>query len=167
MPASALSKKGTSEKALFHLKKAISLEPTNPDYHLALGKLYDAGGEPDQAEKELKKAAAAYPVNAPLRYSLAMHYLLTGRKGDALKQARILAKIDDGYILRKSLQKSYVMERQSPGYLSLLSNSYLYSALEIAWRVSRDTQVIRGIAPDTPEASQVVQLFMEKRNIGR
>ncbi|MDZ4164453.1 MAG: O-antigen ligase family protein [Smithellaceae bacterium] len=163
IPATAPGKKEAAEKALFHLGKAISLEPTNPDYHLALGKMYDRGGEPGPAEKELKKAAAAYPVNAPLRYSLAMHYLLTGRKGDALEQARTLAKIDDSYIMRESRQKDYTMERQTPGYLSWLSRSYLYSALEIAWRVSRDPKVIRGIAPDNPDASQAVELFLELR----
>ncbi|MDI6726174.1 MAG: O-antigen ligase family protein [Smithellaceae bacterium] len=165
IPAGAPSKKEAAEKALSHLKKAISLEPTNPDYHLALGKMYDWGGEPGPAEKALKKTAAAYPVNAPLRYTLAMHYLLTGRKGDALEQARTLAKIDDSYVMRESRQKDYTMERQTPGYLSWLSRSYLYSALEIAWRVSRDPQVIRGIAPDNRDASQVVELFVELRGL--
>jgi len=165
IPPGAPSKKEASGKALLHIKKAISLEPTNPDYHLTLGKLYDAGAEAGLAEKELARAAAAYPVNAPLRYSLAMHCLLTGRTGDALKHARILAKIDDSYILRESPQKKHIMERQPPGYLSQLSGSYLYSALEIAWRVSQDVRVIKGIAPYTPEASQVVQLFIDSRGL--
>jgi hypothetical protein len=36
-------------------------------------------------------------------------------------------------------------------------------ALEIAWRVYQDPEVVKGIAPDTPDAAQVVQLFMEGR----
>ena len=120
-------------------------------------------GDARLADRELKRAADAYPASAPLRYALAMHYLLTGRKGDALEQARVLARIDDSYITPESARKADIMERQTPGYLSWLSRSYLYSALEIAWRVSKDPEVVKGIAPDTPDASQVVQLFMEAR----
>ena len=107
------------------------------------------------------------PINLgiPLRYSAAMHYLLTGRKGDALEQARILAKIDDSYIIREPEHKADMIERQTPGYLSMLAGSYLYSALEIAWRVSKDPEVVKGIAPDTPDAARVVQLFLASRRI--
>ncbi|MBN1663689.1 MAG: tetratricopeptide repeat protein [Deltaproteobacteria bacterium] len=164
-PASAPSKKDASEKALFHMQKAISLEPTNPDYHLALGKLYESLGESITAEKEYKKAVAAYPLNMPNRHFLAMHYILSGRKGDALEQARILANIDDSYVIRDLLQKKYLMEQQPPDYLSKLSRSYLYYALEIAWRASQDTQVIKGIAPNTPDAAQVVQLFIDAKGL--
>lgn len=165
IPAGAPAKKAAAEKAILHLEKAISLEPTNPDYHLALGKIYDGIGEAGQAERALKKAAAAFPVNAPLRYTLAMHYLLTGRRGDALEQARILAEIDDSYIIRESRLKSYILERQTPGHVAWLSRSYLYSALEIAWRAAPDSRVVRGIAPQNPDAQQVVELFVEARGL--
>ncbi|MFO7667338.1 MAG: O-antigen ligase family protein [Desulfobacterales bacterium] len=164
LPANAIPTREAFEAAVKYLEKAVSLEPTNPDYHLALGQLYDrAGGDARLADRELKRAAEAYPVNAPLRYALAMHYLLSGRKGDALEQARVLARIDDSYIIHESELKAEIMERQTPGYLSWLSRSYLYSALEIAWRVSKDPEVVKGIAPDIPDAARVVQLFMEIR----
>ncbi|OHE24436.1 MAG: hypothetical protein A2Z43_03645 [Syntrophobacterales bacterium RBG_19FT_COMBO_59_10] len=164
LPANAIPHREVFESAVQCLEKAVSLEPTNPDYHLALGQLYEkVRGDARLADRELKRAADAYPASAPLRYALAMHYLLTGRKGDALEQARVLARIDDSYITPESARKADIMERQTPGYLSWLSRSYLYNALEIAWRVSKDPEVVKGIAPDTPDASQVVQLFMEAR----
>ena len=163
VPAGAMSPSDASDKAFFHLQRAVALEPTRPDYHLALGQLYDNRGDPGLAAEELRKAASAYPVNAPLRYALAMHYLTSGRKGDALEQARVLAKIDDSYILKDSVQKSYILERQPPGYISMLTSSYLYGALEIAWRVSHDPEVVKGIAPDTSDASPVVQLFINSK----
>ena len=62
-------------------------------------------------------------------------------KDDALEQVRELAKIDDSYILVDSVQ--------TPGYISQRTNSYLYAALEIAWRVSPDPEVVKGVAPVT------------------
>lgn len=166
LPASAPTGRDAADKALFHLRRAVALEPTNPDYHLALGRLYDSDrGDPNLAAGELRRAVNAYPVNAPLRYSVAMQHLLSGRKGDALEHARLLAKLDDSYILRKPEHKTDMIERQMPGYLSMLAGSYLYSALEIAWRVSKDPEVVKGIAPDNTDAARVVQLFLTSRRI--
>jgi tetratricopeptide (TPR) repeat protein len=163
IPANAILPADASDKALYHLQRAVALEPAHPDIHLALGLLYDNRGEPGLASEELKKAANAYPVNAPLRYAIALHYLTSGRKGDALEQARVLAKIDDSYIIADSVQKGYILERQPPGYIFMLTRSYLYGALEIAWRVSADPEVVKGIAPDTPDAAAVVHLFVNSK----
>jgi len=163
LPANAILPAEASDKALYHLQRAVALEPTQPDVHLALGLLYDNRDEPGPASEEFKRAASSYPVNAPLRYALALHYLTSGRKGDALEQARVLAKIDDSYILEDSAQKGYILERQPPEYISKLTSSYLYGALEIAWRISADLEVVKGIAPDTPDAAPVVQLFINSK----
>ncbi|MBI3756321.1 MAG: hypothetical protein HY265_09190 [Deltaproteobacteria bacterium] len=166
LPAEALSSKKAFEAATGYLKTAINLEPTNPDYHLALGQFYDmSNGNISLAEKELAKALAAYPVNAPLRYAVARQHLLMGRKGDALEQARILANIDDGYIIPESIEKKLMAERRTSYYLSRLSGSYLFKALEIAWRVSKDPEVVKGIAPDNPDAKEVLELFLEWKGI--
>jgi tetratricopeptide (TPR) repeat protein len=166
LPVGMPTGRDAAAKALFHLKRAVKLEPTNPDYHLALGKLYDTdAGDPNLAAGELRKAVDGYPVNAPLRYAAAMQHLLSGRKGDALEQARILAKIDDSYIIRDPERSADMIERQTPGYLSRVTGSYLYSALEIAWRVSKDPEVVKGIAPATPDAARLVKIFLEARKI--
>src|SRR3990170_3112355 len=139
LPANAISSKTAYEHAANYLKTAIALEPTNPDYHLALGHLYDTiNANSSLAEKELTRAINAYPVNAPLRYAVASHHLLIGRKGDALEHAGVLARID---------------------------NSYLFNALEIAWRASGDPEVVKGIAPDNPDARAAVELFLEWKGL--
>jgi tetratricopeptide (TPR) repeat protein len=161
LPSGAPTGKTATDQAISHLKRAIALEPANPDYHLALGRVYSSVPEfQSLAAPELKKAAAAFPVNAPLRYFVAMQYLLSGSRGDAIEQARILAKIDDTYILHDPEKHADMIERQTPGYLAMLSGSYLYSALEIAWRASKDIEVVKGIAPDNPDAAPVLQLFL-------
>lgn len=111
----------------------------------------------------LQKSAAIAPSRSLYQRALAMHYLSTGKKGDALEQARVLAKIDDSYIIEDSLQKAYILERQPPGYISRITGSYLFGALEIAWRVSKDPDVVKGIAPDTPDAAPVVRFFINSR----
>lgn len=166
LPANAPTGKEAAEATLLHLKRAVALEPTNPDYHLALGRLYDTTlVDPAPAAAELQKAVTAFPMNAPLRYSVAMHHLLSGRKGDALEHAGILAKIDDSYILRDPEHKTDMIERQTPGYLSMLAGSYLYAALDIAWRASKDPEVVKGIAPDNREAARVVRLYLDSKRI--
>jgi tetratricopeptide (TPR) repeat protein len=167
LPAGAVSAKEAFENSARYLKKAVYLEPANPDYHLALGELYDRNNrDAGLAEKEFAKAVAAAPVNAALRYVIAMHYLLAGRKGEALEQARILAKIDDSYQTPpEDIRRKAMSEKMAPAYLSQLYNSYLFGALELAWRISKDKEVIKGIAPDNPDAKMTVQLFFEWKGI--
>jgi tetratricopeptide (TPR) repeat protein len=164
IPDGAILPRVAADKALFHLLRAVALDPTYPDNHFALGRLYDNRGEPGLADSELKKAAAAFPVNAPLRYALAIHYLSSGRNEDALEAARSLAMIDDSYIIAESVQKADILERQPPSYISTLTSSYLYGAMEIAWRVSGDLNVAKRIAPDSPDAAPVVQWFINNRS---
>ena len=163
IPSDAISPQDASDKTLRYLHQAIACEPTRPDFHLALGRFYDHHDEPELAVKELKLAEYACPANAALRYALALHYLVSGRKGDALEQARVLAKIDDSYIIPDSVEKEYMLERQTPAYITMIKGSYLYGVFEIAWRVSHDIEVIRGITPDTPDAAPVLQLFLSSK----
>jgi tetratricopeptide (TPR) repeat protein len=164
LPPDTLPSRDAYQKAIQCLERAIYLEPTNPDYHLTLGKLYDRLQVNSQMSgRELKRAEAAYPCSAPVRQALAMQYLLSGKNGEALKQARALAEIDDTYILPESAQKTTLREIRPPEYLQMLSKSYLYSALEIAWRASYNPEEVKGITPDNPDAAQVLQLFLERK----
>jgi tetratricopeptide (TPR) repeat protein len=156
----------TYHSAIEYLSKAVSLEPTNPDYHLALGQLYDAVDDDTLAEREFARAITAYPVNAPLRYALAGYYLIVGKRGKALEQARILARIDDSYLVPDSaVQKRLKREKNLRSYISDISKSYLFKALEIAWIISKDPEVIRDIAPDNPDADEIARLFIELKGI--
>lgn len=143
LPAGSLSSKEAYEKAFTSLKAAVSLEPSNPDYHYALGCLHDIMDiNSGMAEKELARAVAAYPVNAPIRYAVAMEHAKSGRTGDALEQARALAKIAD-------------------------SRVFLLRAFEIAWKSTNDPEVVKGIAPDTPEADELADRFIKAKRINQ
>ena len=163
IPTDAISPKTAAGETCHYLRRAIAYEPVQPDFHLALGRFYDRHDEPELASRELELAEKACPENSALRYALALHYLVSGRKGDALRQARVLAKIDDSYIVEDSVQKQYILEMQPPGYVAMVKNSYLYGAFEIAWRVSHDIEVVKGIAPDTPDAAPVLQVFINTK----
>ncbi len=166
VPQSVVKKEEAFNRAIEGLEQAVRLQPTNPDFHLALGQLYDTvRGDVRRAEGEFRRAVQAYPASTPLRHALAAHYLNTGRSGDALEQARMLAGLDDSYILPDSPRKTQIIERREDGYRAMLFNSYLFRAIEIAWRASRDAGVVKGIAPDNREAQEVVKLFMEHRGI--
>lgn len=166
LPSNAYPGRDAYENAVKYIREAITLEPTNADYHFMLGQLYDLmDSDSSLSEKELTRAINAYPVNAPLRYAVANEYLLSGRKGHALEQAGILAKIDTSYMSSNPQKKTFPLESRPPADLSLVYKSYLFGALEIAWRVSGDPEVVKGIAPDNPDSREVVQLFLEWKGI--
>lgn len=144
LPEGAMNSKDAFQAAEVRLRTAIRLEPANPDYHFALGYLYDVIEKGSgRAEKELSRAIAAYPANAALRYAVASQHLRYGRKGDAIEQAAMLAKIVD---------------KNTPG-------NYLVKAFDIAWRASGNSQVVKGICPDEPGARQAVQKFLELKGV--
>ncbi|MBI5563159.1 MAG: hypothetical protein HY894_09975 [Deltaproteobacteria bacterium] len=166
LPAGALPGKDAYEIALGEFKEAVRLEPANPDYHLALGMLYDSmKADPGASEKELERAGYAYPVDSQLRHAIAQHYLATGRAGLALEQARMLAMHDDSYILPDPYVSGAARERDVQAYRVFLAQSYLFAALDIAWRATKDVRVVKGIVPDTPEAKDVVRLFIDLKGL--
>jgi O-Antigen ligase len=112
LPAGVPERDHSFRQAERYLQSAIGLEPTNPDYHLALADIYEVyRKDPVKVDTELKLAAAAFPFNGAVRNAVAMHYLLADQKYEALEQARLLAKNDDSYLLNESPQKAYTLER--------------------------------------------------------
>ncbi len=166
LPAEATSKAEALEKAMHCLKTAVTLEPLNADYHLALGRLYDSIADPASAEQEYKTAVLAAPHNAALRYSVAMRYLLMGKKDEALEQARVLAAMDDSYVVLDSLRKRFMAERRTPEYLAVLYKSYLFKSFEITWRASgKDFNMVKKTVPDNEDAHEAWRLFLEGKGI--
>jgi tetratricopeptide (TPR) repeat protein len=144
LPDGSMNSREAYQRAEDYLKAAIRSDPSNPDHHFALGYLYDiADKDSGQAEKELSKAIAAYPINASLRYAVANEHLRVGRKGDAIEQAGMLARIIDN---------------NTPG-------NYLVSAFEIAWRATGNPEVVKGICPDEPWARQAAKKFLKLKGI--
>lgn len=166
VPAEAVKKEEAYRNATRYIRKAVSLEPTNPWYHLSLGQLYETGNNPEMADKELKRAVISAPANIDLRYSVAIQYLLTGKSGDALEQARNIAALDTSYLPPDSIRGALMSEMMTDSYLSMIYNSYLFKALEIAWRGTRDPDVVKGITPDNPDAKKAVSLFLESKGYG-
>ena len=165
LPAGALAKNAAFQKAWECLSAAVGLEPLNPDYHLALGRLTEAMGLPSSS-REYEAAAQIAPHNAGLRYAVAMRYLLSGRKAEALKHAEALAAMDDSYLVPESSAKQLTLERRTPAYLSAVTNSYLMKALELGWRASnKDIGIVRNMVPTGEEAWEVWRLFRERQGL--
>ncbi len=166
LPEHEISPQAFYDRAAWNLKKAIILDPTNPDYHVALGWVYWKQGDDVSSGKELESAVTVCPSSTAVRYAVAQQYLLRAEKKKALVHAKSLAVLDDSYVVDESSQKLFIIERRTPDYLVRLSRSYLYKALEIAWRATdRNVQVIRSIAPNSTDAHEVVSLFLEKKGI--
>ena len=149
LPAGAPRSAESFQKAEAALHEAIKLEPTNADYHFALAVVHDAVDSlSGRSEKELDRAIKAYPVNASLRYAVAIQHLTHGRPGQALEQATVLAKLAG-------------TAESGP------ARAYLFSAFEIAWRATKDMQVVQGICPDEPKALQVLDEYMKWKGSGK
>jgi hypothetical protein len=166
LPVATLAGREARQRAEIFLKMAIALEPSNPDYHLALGAVAQADKPASLYPNELEKTVQLYPKNSSLRYAVAMHYLLYGDKGNALEQANILSGSDDSYLLPKTVASLAIRERRSEAYLSFLANSYLAKAFEIAWRSSdNNVALVKAMAPEGQEAKDTLQLFFESKGI--
>ena len=164
------SLKLTTEDAFRHatvsLTRAIMLEPTNPDYHLALGMLnFAPSGDYILAEKELQMAVEVAPLNAPIRYKVTMEYLLAGRNGYALEHARALAEMSGEYKVPLHIRGTEREELHPFLSHRAMLKSYLFAAFEAAWRASGDPEVVRGIAPGNPYSEEALALFFEWRGI--
>lgn len=148
LPPSAINKSDALEKAIKNYGRAIDLFSTNSNCHLSLGQINEIiGGNPNLTVKEFSNVLFLVPGNKPVRYSIAYHFAMTGRHGDALEQARILARMDATDDLVSSLSSDKALSRRD---LTRLRQGYLHKSLEIAWWISQDPEVVKGIAPDTP-----------------
>lgn len=146
LPVGSMNSRDAYHRAGHYLKAAITSDPSNPNYHFVLGSLYDiADRDSGRAEKELSRAISAYPVNAPLRYAVALAHLKAGRRGDALEHAAVLAGMED--------------DNLSP------LTAYFPKALEIGWRASGNPEVVKGLSPGTPQARKLTESFFLLKGI--
>jgi tetratricopeptide (TPR) repeat protein len=149
LPSGAPTSAAVFQKAEAAFNEAIRLEPMNADHHFALAVLQDAVDSlSGRSEKELERAIKAYPVNASLRYAVAVQHLTHGRPGQALEQATVLAKLAGA-------------AESGP------ARSQLFSAFEIAWRATKDMQVLQGLCPDQPKALLVLDEYMRRKGSGK
>jgi hypothetical protein len=186
LPEGMMSESEAQGRTKDLLTDAINLEPSNPDYHLALysnklacwqdEKLTSLRSDNtgcNQIDKtasfltdDLEKAVLLYPNNSPIRYTVAVQYLLLGEKNKALEHAKVLAARDDSYRLPDRTGSDSLIERRSALYLSFLAQSYLAKAFEIAWRASeQDYLIIKAMTPDEREARDVLELFIAMKDV--
>ena len=155
-----------SDEAVRLLLQAIALEPTNADYHLALGQLYRDRNQQEPMNRELQLAGQAGPVKAGLQYAIAVQFLLAHQPEKAVEQAGIVAARDDSYVIYDPLLLKTMREQRNADYVALLSGSYLLQAFEITWRASgRDREAVKRIVPDNEQAREVARIFWEAKAI--
>jgi O-antigen ligase len=140
LPAGVISGREALAKAAKEMSVAVRLEPTNPEHHLALGRLHAASGDAARAGVEFGKAAEALPGNAPLRHTVAAAYLGIGDTAAALGHAVALARLDAGYLAR---------------------------ALAIAASASADDATLQAMIPPNEAAKAVLEGFMKSKGSGR
>jgi tetratricopeptide (TPR) repeat protein len=166
LPEGAWSSRQAYERARDRLEQAVALEPSNAEYHLALGQLSGIAGNADGMDRSFERAVSFAPRNSPLRYVIAQEYLLAGRHESAARHARILAEQDDSYRIADSARKRILAERDLPAYRLHLQRSYLYRSLEILWRTGRQDQAeLRMLCDGDTGAREVVRLFLEEKGL--
>ncbi len=82
------------DKALFYLKKAVAIDPTNPYYLVNLGVVYGEMGYYEQAKTYLKKAISADPRMTAAFANLAIIYSHQGAVDLAESMYKRIQKID-------------------------------------------------------------------------
>lgn len=81
-------------------KRAIELDPNNSTAHFRYGQVYLAAvGRHEQAIGEIKRSLDLEPLDINMGASLAWSYLVTGKKVDALDQARKTYDLDPSHPL--------------------------------------------------------------------
>jgi tetratricopeptide (TPR) repeat protein len=154
------------QKAIDATVQAIRLEPTNPDTHLQLAKILElSGAELNEVAAELRNALRSYPGNSPVRYAVAAQYLRLGMKEKALEHSRTLAELDESYMAHFAADKDDWVGGLNPFIIQRYYRSYLFSALELAWRASGDINVVASIAPLNDDAGEVLLLFLDWRGL--
>jgi hypothetical protein len=146
---------------------AIALEPTSPYHHLARARSLANRDAAAQAE-ELERAAQLAPFHSPLRYEVAVQYLLARDPAGALKHARALAASDDSYRMSESIAKQKMIEMHTAVYEQLLHRSYLYLALELVWRsTGGNVDAVRSAVPGNGDAQRVRDEFLLHKGIAQ
>jgi hypothetical protein len=133
-----------------------------------MGQVYrERNGPFDKADREFQLAVGLHPINAELRYAVAMEYLLQSQREKTLDQAKMLARIDESYRMDDDDPGCILArEKRAPWYMSRLAGSYLFKSMEIAWRASgKDAAKVAAIVPDNVDAQETARLFFEFKGI--
>lgn len=167
LPEGALDVETSLTLATRKMKLARALEPANGDHSFLMASLYHGVVvSVPEIDKEIDNALKAMPLNSELRSRVAYYYLNNDRGGDALEQARILAKVDRVYLPPERIRGTPLEDVWHEDMKErAFFGSRLFVAFEIAWRVSGDAEVVAGIAPKNEYAKYCLDLFFDWRGI--
>jgi DNA-binding winged helix-turn-helix (wHTH) protein/TolB-like protein/Flp pilus assembly protein TadD len=84
-------------EAEVELKKAIALEPNNPDAHRFYAVFLTVAGRADESMAEIEKARQLDPLSLIINALKAQAFIYSGRDGDALEQANKTLEIEPGF----------------------------------------------------------------------
>ena len=120
------------EGAHTEIQRAIDLDPTHAEAHMAQAFVLNLSGQPEEALVEARRAADLDPISAPIGHALGTMLAANGQHDAAVEQLRATLELEPGF---------------TKGYVSLVQ-SYLASdrsseALETAERVPQpDTRAL-------------------------
>ena len=92
-------------------RKALEIEPQNPDFHFELGSLYAERDRFDPARKEYEQAIMISPNHVAARYNLGLVYRELGRMTEARDQFRKVLEIDPNHI-KAQMQIGYIYQEE-------------------------------------------------------
>jgi tetratricopeptide (TPR) repeat protein len=86
------------EEAVKNLQQAVALNPRRWDYWSDLGVVCDFAQNTACSDEAFKRAVALNPMSPNMQWSVANHYLLTGREEQAFANFRKLLEMDESYL---------------------------------------------------------------------
>ena len=92
-------------------RKALDLEPQNPDFHFELGNLYIERNDPVLARIELEQTVMISPNHVPAHYNLGLVYRELGFMGEARDEFQKVLEFDPGNV-KAQLQIGYTYEEE-------------------------------------------------------
>ncbi len=93
------------------LKKAINLEPQNPDFHFELGNLYIERNDLVSARIELEQAVMISPNHLATHYNLGLVYRELGFVGEARDEFQKVLELDPAHV-KAQLQIGYTYQEE-------------------------------------------------------
>lgn len=108
--ANTYGKQGKLDEAVNEFKTLIKMNPNEPQYHYALGDIYDRQHR-DEAIEEFKIAININPGFVDAHYYLGIIYLKRGMKDEARKELETVVKLNPGSVRVRQLLESLNRER--------------------------------------------------------
>jgi hypothetical protein len=165
-----------SRQTVYNLERAIKLDPSNADYHVRLGRVYEYNPpdlQPEKAEAQLRRAAHLDPFDPQAWLELAAALEFQGRieeAGACLRQVNLLAPnlptyqwpIANFYLLQGSVDEGFRHFR----VVLAGTEQYDNNVFNLAWKATDDAgKILQEVIPErvTTEFSYLNFLLSQRR----